>query len=174
MGTTNYLEVAEVLLKDGREKGEIKSTEHAFIPELIGLADDAISAILNDALDYCAGKDPQKALHITNVWAAFAGMGAVYYWDNDWPKLEKQGIYHSLTQERGWGKMDEYVLDTIGIPFESDKGKQLTKYLGYLSWISLHHSFKSATKPGFKEILCSAKAMFAFGMVYEMNRLGLY
>ena len=174
MSTINYIEVAEALLNDGREKGEIKSTEYTFIPELISLADDVIRAILNDALDYCKEKDSQKALHITNIWAAFAGMGAVYYWNNDWPNLEKQGIYYSLTHERGWGKMDEYVLDTIGIPFESEKGKQLTKYLGYLSWISLHHSFKSATEPGFQEILCSAKAMFSFGMVFEMNRLGLY
>jgi len=174
MSTTNYILVADELLSDGRQRGYIKSTEYTSIPELISLSDEVLYAIFNDAMDYCEKKGSDNALPITNVWAAFAGMGAVYYWNKDWPLLAKQGIYETLTHERGWGKMDEFVLDTIGIPFDSENGKQLTKYLGYLSWISLHHSFQAGTDPGIQEIMCSAKAMFAFGMVFEMNRLGLY
>lgn len=101
-------------------------------------------------------------------------MGAVYHWNIDWNSLSKIGIYETLIQERGFAEMDEYVLDHIGLPFQSEKAKELSNYL--YRYLSLYCAVLLDLKPTNQSmalIVQGAKAMYAFGMAYEMNRLGM-
>ena len=70
--------------------------------------------------------------------------------------------------------MDEYVIDTIGIGFESEEGKKLSKDVSILSmWALMEFSNDSSGEILMRIALEAMQSMYMFGMVYEMERLGM-
>ncbi len=175
---SNYIDLANNLLELGRKEGYIRSTEYTFIPELLMWADDTCQKVLSETIRYCQNDSTSPGLTFVVIsfgWSAYAGMGAVYLWNKDWDKLSHKGVYESLTAPRGYNEMDEYVLDSIGIPFHSKEAEQLTRFIQKeLVPINIVRAFPHGAKPDLPGIIQAAKAMFVFGMVYEMNRLGMY
>ncbi len=172
----NWMLLAAKLLQSGREKGYIQSEGFPQIPELMVCAEPTCLKILDAELDYEEDHPEAKKHGAMTVysWAAFAGMGAVYHWNEDWNALSKAGVYETMTKERGFFAMDEYVLDTIGIPFGSDQCKEFLQFIFGLTaecmgYISNENSEASAIDT----LIYGAKAMYAFGVVFEMNRLGM-
>ena len=101
-------------------------------------------------------------------------MGAVYHWHIDWNGLSKKGIAETLLEPRGAYAMDEYVIDTIGIGFESEEGKKLSKDVSILSmWALMEFSNDSSGEILMRIALEAMQSMYMFGMVYEMERLGM-
>ncbi len=171
----NWLVLAEKLLQSGRQKGYIQSDGFPQIPELLVCAEPTCLKILNAKADY-EKKHPEtgnKGISAFYAWSAFAGMGAVYHWNEDWDALSKAGIYETMTKERGFFAMDEYVLDTIGIPFGSDQCNEFLRFIFELTMECMGHISKEKLEVGIDTLLYGAKAMYAFGMVFEMNRLGM-
>ena len=107
------------------------------------------------------------------MWSVFAGMGSVFFWDKDWNRLSADGIIETLTRTRDLGEMDEYVLDTIGIGFSTSKGKEITQFIYGLSGYCMYRTVDGRTKFGLEDVLRAAKSMYTWGMVFEMNRLGM-
>lgn len=173
-GSNNWLLVAERLLSIGRNDGHILSSGFPQIPELMVYAEAVSFQILKETIENYRKNPKINPFNTTFTWAAFAGMGAVYHWNMNWEELSSIGIFQALTRERGFDEMDEYVLDSIGIPFKSVEGQDLSRYL--YSFLSPKCSMLVTPETGKLDIdavMLGAKAMYAFGMVFEMNRVGM-
>ena len=173
-GDLSYVELTMELLSMGREEGLIISDAFAHIPEIMVRADETCGKIIAGISDYSEENpgEVSNPLVLMFVWSALAGMGAVYHWHIDWTNLSSNGIYETLTSERGLFAMDEYVIDAIGIGFGTDEEKELTRFLWRLATHCLVR-FKSVSSPSEDSFLSCPKAMFLFGMSFEMNRLGM-
>lgn len=169
---TSWVQLVLPLMKDGRERGYIQSEGFPNIPEIMIQAEPTCAKIMESMQEECEKDPTYDFAKLTFGWAAFAGMGAVYHWNLDWPALSANGIFETLTKERGFFEMDEYVLGCIGMPFGSSEARELSHYLNHLSFMC---GFQLAAlgSNGPEAVMQGAKAMFAFGMVLEMNRLGM-
>ena len=168
----NWLLDASKLLDEGRSKGFISSSSFLQIPELLVQAENVCSRILQGNRDYLK-EHPEDRIdfRVPLVWSALAGVGSTYLWNSNWESLSKKGIYESLTEERGYFAMDEYVLDTIGIPFDSKEAHDFMDFLFSLSIIAVAKYIDQLLDE--EKYIQSAKSMFAFGSAFEMERLGL-
>ena len=169
----SFLVVANELLEKGRNAGYIVSDSLSFIPELLVQADTVCEKIYNEINDYCENNPGANLISLTLMWSVFAGMGSVFFWDKDWNRLSADGIIETLTRTRDLGEMDEYVLDTIGIGFSTSKGKEITQFIYGLSGYCMYRTVDGRTKFGLEDVLRAAKSMYTWGMVFEMNRLGM-
>lgn len=105
---------------------------------------------------------------------AYAGMGTVYHWNVDWNGLKSKGVAETLLEPRGSFAMDEYVLNSIGIPFDSSEGKVLSQDIYNLAMWTFIEFMKDASREVAMPIAMEAmQAMYLLGMVYEMERLGM-
>lgn len=165
--------VLDKLLNMGRETGYITSLGTPVIPEILGWAEPVCQRLLVDISRFFAAhpNSTGNPVSLTLLWSAFAGMGAVYHWHVDWERLSKVGIYETLTAEKGIFGMDEYVLEIVGIQAQGNEYGRLTRFLQSLVDCCID-DMKSRNKEQ-KKFLEYAKAMYAWGMVFEMNRLGM-
>ena len=69
--------------------------------------------------------------------------------------------------------MDEYVLDTIGLPFGSDGAMAFGKFIYEMSQKCMLFVDPDGDSLDADAVIRGAKAMYAFGVVFEMNRLGM-
>lgn len=169
----NFIEVAAEFLEIGRKDGFILSEGVPYIPELLLPCADVCTRLIEEVTEY--GKTDPKA-RVTNLsfaWCAFAGIGATYHWHTDWANLSKTGIFETLTKENGVFEMDEYVLDCIGRPHGSQEGQQLVAHIMNMAQCGV---LRIASKGNltFGQVLETAKAMYLYGMILEMNNLGMY
>lgn len=167
----HYLDVTLKLLDMGREKGYIQSKDFAHIPEIMACAERVCLKIVNGILDCVQDDEHSDPATIILLWSAFAGMGAVFHWHVDWDHLSKAGIYEVLTKERGIYAMDEYVYDTIGIGFGSEEEKEITRFLRTLANCCIDEMVEHDTS--LASVVSCAQAMYLYGMMFEMNRLGM-
>ena len=112
-------------------------------------------------------------MRLSLAWSAFAGLGSTYHWHTDWNTLSNNGIFETLTQERGVFEMDEYVLATIGVPHDTNIGEAFGKHILSAADYCIGILATKQQAPTFETILEAAKAMFMYGMAIEMNRLGM-
>lgn len=144
------------------------------IPEILVEKNRTCQALRDALLEL--GKTNRDALFPTVwfLWPIYAGIGAVYHWHVNWPELQKKGIPETLLEPRGVFAMDEYVLDIIGIKFDSEKGKEYNKKLSALAVMLA--SDRVEIGPNFyhdSRTLEFMQAMYVMGMVIEMERLGM-
>ena len=137
------------------------------------MADDTNVSIIQDMMDYGNTHPKTDVVSMALIWSAYAGIGAVYHWNKNWNELQATGLFEILTRERGISEMDEYVLDCINMPFGSAKQKEFTQFLYSQSLLSLSLLTPDEEEDPLALLMCAAKAMFVFGMAFEMNRLGM-
>lgn len=169
----NWLALALPMLHNAKEKGYIQSDGFPNIPEILALAEETCEKIMQSMKEACVEDEQIDYFRLTLGWAAFAGMGAVYFWNQDWLTLSRIGIFETLTEERGLDEMDEFVLDNIGLQHDQTEAKDLSSYLNMLSTLCAVHFMRRGVQLDDTATVLGAKAMFAFGMVFEMNRLGM-
>ena len=162
-------DMAFKILDYAKQKGLIPDKGQVnYIPELNGEAKATTIKIFQEVIKYEEGKDAW----IWFAWSAYAGMGAVYHWHIDWPALKAKGIAETLLEPRGAFAMDEYVIDTIGIGFETPEGKVLSKEIQDLSVWAAKTFVKDFSKDEAQGIVPRLmQSMFIFGMNYEMEKL---
>ena len=172
-------DIWEKLVRKGFEDGFIENnSDCSYIPELLIQSDIVVRDIM-DGFNKADFKfdDTQLFLYLTSCWSAFAGMGAVAQWHSDWNELQLKGIVPTLSQPRGIDEMDEYVQDLIGIKFGSEKSKKLTEHLKdmylYIMEIYIHNYKDASEEEHFFQFVEFFKAMYLYGMTYEMKRLGM-
>lgn len=140
------------------------------IPEIVAYRKVTCQKILLDLIGKTQCKDPV----IWVEWGAYAGMGAVALWNTDWNSLKAKGIAETLLEPRGSEAMDEYVHELIGIPFESEEGKELIEVMYTLACWTLAEYGAGAKRDEIRTLLPEImQAMYLFGMVYEMERLDM-
>lgn len=169
----DYTCLTDDLLDIGRLNGFISSESAPFIPEILTQCSEVYVKIFRAINEFAKTHTVSNVMSLTYMWSAFTGMGAVYHWHYDWGTLSREGIFETLTKERGIDEMDEYVLDIIGINHQSSEGKEIFCLIKELADYCLENIIKSNAETTPDRVLDGAKAMFTFGMVFEMNRLGM-
>lgn len=165
------LEMALKIIERARQDGILTCNEQPpYIPEIIAEGQRACQKIHDELITDKDGRSPVIWLS----WGAYAGMGAVYHWSKDWNSLKSKGVAETLLEPRGYFAMDEYVLDAIGVTYESPEGKKLSNYIRILANWAFVEFMKDATEDNAMQIIMhEMQAMYHFGMVYEMDRLGM-
>lgn len=159
------------IIQQARNNGLLPTRDHIQdIPEIRVQAKPVCQNIFEEMIKTKDGRQPDLWL----AWAAYAGMGAVYHWHMDWNSLKDKGIAETLLEPRGAYAMDEYVIDTIGIGFDTEEGKTLAQDVYNLSMWTLMEFFQDGSTEILVRIALEAmQSMYIFGMVYEMERLGM-
>ena len=164
--------ITQKLLED-KNSGSIMDYRGGFpnIPELMVQADVVCSDLftnLQNEID-----NPSTFLTLTPMWCAYAGMGAVAKWNDNWPDLRDNGIIPSLIEERGYFAMDEYVMDYIGVGWDSEECKRVNSILHAFSVMLVADTIKDKEIDMYQysEVL---KGMYYYGIIFEMSRLGMH
>lgn len=77
-------------------------------------------------------------------------------------------------ERRGVDEMDDYVTDAIGIGYETSAGKKLSKEINSLAmWAFFEFIHEPAKDESILIEFELMQSMYIFGMVYEMERLGM-
>ena len=137
-----------------------------------------------------AENDTNKALNLIGVaeihgWHGFdrvvKGL-AVYYAQQPAyiVRFHVVGYFYSAEGEKEFRKMvsdlqmDEYVIDSIGIGFETPEGKKLVQDVSDLSFWACNQFVPNSSKDEAVHMMHETmQSMYIFGMVYEMERLGM-
>lgn len=169
----SFVSIAAEFLSVGRTEGYIVSDGMPHVPELVAPCTDVCLKLIEEINEYGKEHPNARTTNLMMAWCTFAGIGAVYHWHTNWAELSKKGIIVTLTEERGVFAMDEYVMDLIGRGHDTPDGKELTSHIMDMAKCAV---FRLATKGNlsFESVLTTAKAMYLYGMVLEMNALGLY
>lgn len=173
--TTSRLTAMEMAIKIIAEarKNNILSPNDNFphIPEIIIEAKRTCLVIFNEMIKLEAGRNP----HVWLMWGVFAGIGAVHHWNIDWDSLKSKGIAETLLEPKGAFAMDEYVIDAIGLGWGTEKGEELNQSIAFISaWAMVEFIDKDENPANFRDIILELmQSMYIWGMVYEMERLGM-
>ena len=165
------MDMAMKILEQARKIGLLGPNDHLpSIPEIIVEAKRTCSVIIQEMMKEENGRNPSLWL----AWGAYAGMGAVWHWQVDWNGLKSKGVPETLLEPRGAYAMDEYVVDAVGIGFETPEGKEFTQKIFNLSMWTFGEFLKEAKGPNAMQIAQeTSQAMYIVGMVIEMERLGM-
>ena len=175
-GIISYSQIFLQLLKFAASEGFLKD-ENSFpmIPELLAQARDISVDLFKWGRKelYERRNNTLFTLTVANA-AVYAGIGAVYFWNIDWPTLSRKGILQTLFEPRGSLDFDEYVTDQIGIQWASPASDQLRKFIDICAFYSngFSHRFLNAdTSLAIQQLIEGFMAMYCLGMSIEMHRL---
>lgn len=165
------IEMASKIINQAREFKILGENNHfPHIPEILVEGARTCQVVFNEVIKEQDGKNPR----VWMMWGAFAGMGAVYHWHTDWDTLKKKGIPETLLEPRGAFAMDEYVIDTIGFGWDTEEGKEFSQSIMLLTTWVLVEFMNGVDDSNFLQTSLEVmQAMYIFGMVYEMERLGM-
>lgn len=165
------------MLEEEKKNGSLNwNGSVPMIPELFLEAPIVAECLYNNLQPYM--NNGISLISTTLGWCAYAGLGAAAMWNEDWPTLKSNGIVPALTTPRGIGEMDEFVLDYIGLGFNSKEGKELTERIHLHSDITMlpvlgpvagGHEQKAFMQQ-FNECCI---AMFEYGVTVQMYRMGM-
>ncbi len=165
------LDMALKIVNHARETGLLPQNDHLqHIPELLTEAKPVCRKVFQELI-----KDEDgRRIWTWMCWGAYDGMGAVLHWHLDWDTLRTKGIAETLLEPRGVDEMDEDVIDSIGIGFETPEGQKLCKDVYDLSmWACIQFVPNSSEDDAVQMMHETMQSMYIFGMVYEMERLGM-
>lgn len=147
----------EMLLKMGKRDGLLKSEKFVFVPEVIRLAGQICTEIHGRITKL--GANPMASCG----FCAYAGIGATYLWDADFAAFWKGNIVDQLAKPRGFECMDEYIASVAGFKFA-----EIDSHLKMAAVVTMGNTPDAKTE--FSKCLTT---MFGYGMVIEINKLGL-
>lgn len=165
------IEMAVKIIDQARKDGTMgDNNKMPNIPEIMAQSKTVCSTILKDLMNSKEGNRPDIWL----AWGAYAGMGAVQHWHLDWDTLRDKGIAETLLEPRGSFAMDEYVLDIIGIGYETEEGKVFQQNIYNLAmWSFSKFLMDKSGGQMMESAFETMQAMYIFGMVLQMERLGM-
>ncbi len=146
-----------MLLEFGVNDGLLSEPKFTYIPEVMTLAPKLCPQVY------------KKVIRVTDNplvccgFCAYVAIGATYLWQNDFATFQKGSILDVLEKPRGLDYMDEYITDMTG--FDHSK---IEKHLKMASVVAIGNT--EDVKNNFEKCL---ETMFIYGMVLEMNKLGL-
>ena len=109
-------------------------------------------------------------------WIMFVGMAMAKFWDLDWEKYaEKDDIYETLREQRGFDEMDEYILEEV-LCFDEENCKKTTDLVAECACITntflrnqnIEHGTKAAVEAYFECL----HQMYLMGMAVQLNVMG--
>ena len=146
-----------MLLELGVNDGFLTEPKFTFIPEVMILAPKLCQQVykkmvrlVNNPMAFCG-------------FCAYVAIGATYLWQNDFDTFQKADIVSVLEKPRGFDYMDEYITDMTGF-----KHSKIEEHLKMAAVVTIGNTEDAAVN--FAQCL---ETMFHYGMVLEMNKLGL-
>lgn len=146
-----------MLLDFGVTDGFLSQPKFVFIPEVMTLAPKLcpqvykkVIQLVNNPLACCG-------------FCAYVAMGTTYLWQNEFSVFQKNDILATLEKPHGFDCVDEYITDMTG--FDHSK---IEKHLQQAAVLAIGNTEDVANN--FEQCL---ETMFHYGMVLEMNKLGL-
>lgn len=159
-------------IRHGYIRYKIKETPD--IPDLSMLSEDVCEELFRRTAEYSKDHPQVSPANTAPSLCFYAGMGAVKLWTLDSARLLGRGIVNMLTGERGFERMDEYVLDLTGFSYGSSASENLMRQISEIETVGLESMPKQQSDEVFyRQFLEFMKAMYLYGMVLEMDRLGL-
>ena len=148
----------DMLIELGVSDGFLSEPKFTFVPEVMLLAPKLCKQVYekmvrlgdNNPMAFCG-------------FCAYVAIGTTYLWQNDFASFQKDNILDALENPRGFDYMDEYITDMTG--FDHSK---IEKHLKMASVVAIGNT--EDVKSNFAKCL---ETMFNYGMVLEMNKLGL-
>ena len=170
--------LAADMLKDGEELGFIQDASNfPHIPEIMiqakPVCEELTDILITNNISYSLFINKGK-LVASLACSFYAAYGAVALWQDDWPSLQQKGIINSLSESRGFDLMDEYAMDYAGPKYNSREEKKLRSHITDEANNMIDLIRKTSVDfmdAQFEECM---KAMFYYGMVMEMGRLGMH
>lgn len=161
------------LLEEGKKAGFIND-EKSFpqIPEIMFQANSVVLQLQSEMREIA----PDEFSIITPVWATYAALGAVRFWNDDWNTLKANGILPTLTGQRGLNEMDEFVTDYIGWEFGSEKSEKFISHIRALALAAfsrINELTKDDSESAPDAFVNMLMAFFFYGMIIEMTELGM-
>ena len=147
----------DMLLGMGKEDGFIIREKFVFVPEVMTLGEQICAQVHLEINKL--GPSPMASCG----FCAYAGIGTTYLWNADFSAFQMGNIIEQLSKPRGFECMDEYIADIAGFQFD-----ELEQHLKMASVVTIGNTPEA--KNEFKKCLVT---MFNYGMVIEMNKLGL-
>ena len=156
-GLFNGKDTLSKLLDFGTKAGFLSQPKFVFIPEVMILAPkicprvhEMVTRIVVSPTASCG-------------FCAYAAIGATYLWQNDFGRFQREDVLDVLTKPRGEDCMDEYITDLTGFDHE-----EIQTHLQAAATLTIGCTEDAANH--FENCL---ETMFQYGMVLEMNKLGL-
>lgn len=175
------IDIVTRLIECGAKAGYTKGGSFPNIPEIMVQSRTVVEQVIDGITEYYKQNpnpnlNPFSDMLTRLVFCCYAGMGAVAHWNVNWDSLKRNGIYNTLTAERGLFEMDEYVTDFIGIGFGSEESKKLFEHLRYSAiqaMVPVSNIDSTNNRAVMNAYLESCEAMYLYGMIIDMNRLGM-
>ncbi len=167
--------MATAIIEQAKKIGIInKTASFKLIPEL-AVERKRVCATVHDALSHPIGIVRGFILPLGFVCSgAYAGIGAVIHWDDDWDSLKEEGIAETLLDAWEPDNMNSYVLNLL---FDEDeqKAEEFDNKINELSkWVLGKYMKDPEDESQFqKDGLEIMSAMYIFGMVCQMDRMGM-
>lgn len=166
------------LILEGFNRGLLQQKSAPNIPEVWIKADETINQLFQGiAGEYPEDVEPISIYTVLLGFSIYTGLGAVALWDQDWPSLKVKGIYNALISDRGIDRMDEYVTELMGYPYGSAEGRRLMHDLQAMMPVVLQaagYRLPDERPKNTQELHDCMVALFYFGGVMEMQRLGMF
>ena len=115
------------------------------------------------------------------AWGAYAGIGATHFWNVNPDSVSFERITETLLGPRGANEMDEFVLDSIGIGYDTQGGKLLSdmiydvagwfvkEYLQNLKLDGKYNRFRD--EDPVQRLYEATCAMYIFGVEYQLEHM---
>ncbi len=175
-GMQTAVDILYDMVNEAHRKNYIsyKITEVPDIPDLSMLMGEVAEELFRRVVEYAKDHPQVSASNTTPALCFYTGIGAVKLWEIDAPRLIARGVVREIVSPRGLEKMDEYVMDLVGIGYGSAKFEELMHQLSDMESFGISLISKSEKEEeAYLQFLEFMKAMYLYGMVYEMDRLGM-
>lgn len=169
------------------KNGFLPNDSFPYIPELGMEARDTCASMLKGFIHmYKTGdltEHPFDEPMIYLYWCFYVGIGAVVHWKMDSDQLKEKGIFATLTEPKGINAMDDYVVELLGGDMPKTKNMLRDNVEVYSEQMEvffynemLHNNcieiLKSDESTSILYVM-EGMIMFKFGMIYQMQKLGI-
>lgn len=109
-------------------------------------------------------------------WIMFVGMAMAKFWDVDWEEYaEKNDIYETLREKRGYDEMDEYILEEV-LEFDEEKCKKISDITAECACITntflRNQNIEPGTKAAVEAYFECLHQLYLMGMAMQLNDMG--
>lgn len=175
-GMLTAVDILYDMINEAHKKNYVsyKITEVPDIPDLSMLMGEVAEELFRRVVEYSKDHPQISASNTTPALCFYTGIGAVKLWELDAARLIARGVVREIVTPRGLEKMDEYVMDLVGIGYGSAQFEKLMHQLSDMESFGISLISKSENEEeAYLQFLEFMKAMYLYGMVYEMDRLGM-
>ena len=155
-----------------------KTRQHTLLDAKLLQSDDLNQLWDKIAPHYLADAIPQIAEYpsVSFAWAAYVGLAAAAYWDEDWQFFDNlENPYTHIRDKRGFDYMDEYICEEV-LKLTPQENEKLENCLRTCAQTATDLIRKENLEPqsttAFHAFARSTRAFFRIGAAIELNRRG--